>query len=381
MQQQSEFNIGFYSSSERWAWQEEQCVQYASWLKERGAKVMVFCVDKSPLYHESKEQRIRVERVQRNKKYGDRKNGRKLALKMETNKLDVLWVYDSWDISVAGICKSLCKRKVVFLYQQLSEIKSAKRDFIHSNRFRKIDLWIAPLNNLLEQVKKKTKFPEERTHLVRTPINIQELMFHSVAKEQARFEVSIDPSVRLLGIKGVISPRRAQVFATIALAELRKKHPNLQLLICGPKGKGEAEPYFEELKETVQRYRLEGAVHIRESIEEEASFFRAIDLFVAPDKNDIAGEDTIKALLFGKKVIGVNEGGVPEVLEWGNFGELYTSNNYFEFGQAFESILADLIRAEQKAQEGAKEAKERYDHYYCCERIENLLHTHLEKKS
>jgi len=375
-----EFNIGMYSSTGSWTWQEELLIRYASWMKERGSRIVLFCVDNSPLYHHAKEQRLRVERIQRNKKYGDRKNARKLAVKFENNKLDIIWVYDSWDISIAGLAKSLCKRRLTFLYQQSVEIKSAKRDFVHTKRFNRIDIWVSPLKHLIEQVKKKTKFPEEKLHLVRIPVNIQELMFHNLPREQARFEMTIDPSAPLFGIKGTINPRQGQVFVTIALAELRKKFPNLQLLIYGQKGKGEAESYYDELKETIRRYRLEGAVHVRENMDNEASFFRAIDVFISPDKNDVAGTDTIKAMLFGNKVIGVNEGGVPELLEWGEFGELYTPNNYFEFGQAYESVLADMVRAEEKARNAASEAKERYDHYFACDVIENLLRESLKSK-
>jgi hypothetical protein len=92
-------------------------------MKERGSEVVLFCVNDSPLYHESKNVHMRVDRVVRNKKYGDRKNARKLAEKVGKHELDVLWIRDNRDMSVTGICKRyLKKRNFVLLYQQAMQL-------------------------------------------------------------------------------------------------------------------------------------------------------------------------------------------------------------------------------------------------------------------
>ncbi len=376
---ESVLNIGFYCSSTEWEWPEQHTLEYASWLRERGAKVVLFCMDESPLYQEGKNERLRVERVQKNKKYGDRKNARKMAVKYENNKLDVIWICDNWDISLAGNVKSMCKNNLVLLYQQNSQITSNKKDFVHSRRYGRIDLWITPLNFLAEQVKKRTKFPKDKIHLVSTAIDVQNLMQHNMSKEQARDELSLDSTVPIMGVCGKISPRRAQLFLTTVLPELRRRHAQLELLIYGSKGEGEAEAYYEDLMDTIKRYRLEKVVHIREQIENSAVFYKAIDYFVSANKNDTYGVETIEAMLFGNKIIGTNTGGVPELLEWGEYGELFGPDNMFEFGQAFESMQADEMRTDQKARAAAGMAKDRYDHYYACDIIEGLLKDRLKE--
>ncbi|MBN4071106.1 glycosyltransferase family 4 protein [Crocinitomix catalasitica] len=372
-------NIGIYCSSTDWNWPEQHALEYGTWLNERGAKVVLFCVDESPLYRGAKNGRLRVERVQKNKKYGDSRNARKVAVKYENNKLDVIWICDNWDISLAGNVKSMANRKLLLLYQQNRNIGSNKRDFVHSRRYGKIDFWVTPLNYLVEEVKKKTRFQEDKIHLIPTAVDIQNMMYHNLSKEQARFELNLEPTVQIMGVAGRISPRRGQLFLATVLPELRRKHAQLELLIYGSKGQGEAEAYYEDLIDTIERYRLEKVVHIREQAENPAVFYKAIDYFVGANKMETSGIETIMAMLFGNKIIGTNTGGVPELLEWGEYGELYSPDNLFEFSQAFESMQADELRTDQKARSAAMMSKDRHDHYFACDVIEALLKDGLKK--
>jgi glycosyltransferase involved in cell wall biosynthesis len=381
MNQRKQLRIGFYCSSTSWGGLEMNVLRHAAWMKERGSEVVLFCVNDSPLYHESKNVHMRVDRVVRNKKYGDRKNARKLAEKVGKHELDVLWIRDNRDMSVTGICKRyLKKRNIVLLYQQAMQLGVNKKDFIHTRRYSKIDIWISPLKFLADQVADKTRFPSERVHIIPLGLDVQKLLYQSIPQTQARFELDLDTDVPMLGIIGRFDPLKGQMFVVNALLELRKKFPNLQLLLVGEKTKGEAEEYFDDLQKTIERYGLSKAVHIRPFMANVGTFYKAVDVFVMASEGETFGMVTIEAMLFGCKIIGTNTSGTPELLDWGEYGELYTPGKIREFCQAYETLMIDEQRAEQKAKNAAKVARERYDHYAECEAIENVIHEELEKK-
>jgi glycosyltransferase involved in cell wall biosynthesis len=211
-------------------------------------------------------------------------------------------------------------------------------------------------------------------------LDVQKLLYQSIPQTQARFELDLDTDVPMLGIIGRFDPLKGQMFVVNALLELRKKFPNLQLLLVGEKTKGEAEEYFDDLQKTIERYGLSKAVHIRPFMANVGTFYKAVDVVVMASEGETFGMVTIEAMLFGCKIIGTNTSGTPELLDWGEYGELYTPGKIREFCQAYETLMIDEQRAEQKAKNAAKVARERYDHYAECEAIENVIHEELEKK-
>jgi len=353
-------------------------VKRALWWKELGCQVVIFCVDESPIYKKAKDGLLRIERVNRNKKYGDRTNAKRvyqLCLKHKTN---VLWIRDSRDISIAGRIKKLSDGKIVVVYQQAMQLGVKKKDFIHTRRFSRIDIWISPLEFLAKQVREKTKFPSERIYVIPLGVEIQQLLCQTTERSSARVQYNLDQNITVLGIIGRIDPKKGQLFLVSALAELRKKHEDLHVLIVGEKTRGEAEGYEEDVKKAIAKLGLKKFVHFKPFSDDVGSFYAACDIVVMASEAETFGMVTLEAMLFGCKIIGTNTGGTPELLGWGEFGELYGPDNMKEFCQAFETMMVDEDRAAEKARNGRIHSKERYEHQRECEEIGYLIERSLE---
>jgi glycosyltransferase involved in cell wall biosynthesis len=378
---QQNISIGFYCSSLGWGGLEMNLLKRAKWWKELGSQVVVFCVDESPIYKKAKDELLRIERVNRNKKYGDRTNAKRVYQLCVKHKINVLWIRDSRDISIAGRIKKLSGNRIVVLYQQAMQLGVKKKDFIHTRRFSRIDIWISPLEFLAKQVREKTKFPPERIHVVPLGVEIQQLLGQTVEKSTARVRYNLDQNVTVLGIIGRIDPKKGQLFLVSALAELRKKYDDLHLLIVGEKTRGEADGYEEDVRKAVAKLGLKKVVHFKPFSEEVGSFYAACDIVVMASEAETFGMVTLEAMLFGCRIIGTNTGGTPELLSWGEFGELYSPDNIREFCQAFETMMVDEDRALEKARNARVHAKEMYEHHHECEELKHLLLDSLGKAS
>lgn len=348
-------------------------VKRAKWMKERGAKVVVFCVDGSSIYDKAKEDLLRIERVERNKKYGDRVNAKVVARLCDKHNLNVLWIRDSRDMSLAGLVKKYSGKSLTLLYQQAMQLGVKKKDFVHTRRFSRIDLWISPLQYLADQVVEKTNYPEERVHVVPLGLQVQELLYQRTERSSARMQLHIDQNATVMGVIGRIDPKKGQLFIVHAVAELRKKHHDLHLLFMGDKTQGEAEKYEHEVRSAIKKFDMEDVVHWKPFSEKVGTFYGAVDVVAMASDAETYGTVTIEAMLFGCRIIGTNTAGTPNLLGWGEYGELYTPGNIKEFCQAYETMMIDEEQSEDKARRAQEFAKDHFDHYKEMEEIERLL--------
>ncbi len=369
--------IGFYCSSVNWSGLEMSLVKRARWWKERGQQAVVFCVDESPVYKKSKEELLRIERVFRNKRTGDRPNARRVYGLCEKHQINVLWIRDSRDIAIAGQVKRFSGNRMVLLYQQATHFGARMKGWMQTRRLNRIDIWVTPLEFLGRQVMGRTNFPSERIHVIPTGVDIQQLLFQTVEKSAGRMRYNLDANATLIGIIGRIDPSKGQLFLVSAFAELRKNHPELHLLIVGERKEEENNSYEEDVKKLIAKLGMKSVIHIRPFSEDVGSFYAAADIVVVATKAETFAMVTLEAMLFGCRIIGTNSGGSAELLGGGDFGELYTPDNIREFCQAFETVMVDEDRSIEKARNARIFARERFTHHQECEEIQYLLEKHL----
>jgi len=363
--------LAFYCSSSSWGGLEMNKLRFASWMHERGWRVKCFFVAGTPLFEEAKKSNLQIIPIQRNRKYFDIANGMRLVRLFKMEQVRLVWSQYSRDLSVLAWAKWLRPSQFRLLYQQNMQLGVAKRDVIHTIRYRKIDAWISPLPFLAEEVKAKTKFPSHRLHTIPLAIEMEKFIRHPLSRSEARKKLGIDETRTWMGVVGRLDVLKGQHLAIEALAQLASSHSNLSLLLVGESTRNEGNDYEMRLHKMAGEYGLKDRIIFLPFMKDVEIFYRAMDIFILASEGETFGMVTIEAMACGCAVIGTQSSGTPEILEHGKCGLLFEPGNSSQLANCISRLMNDRVLMKEISLIASEAAQEKFDHHRVCERIEN----------
>ena len=363
--------IGFYCSSVSWGGLEMNMIRHAKWMKDLGWDVIFFCVRGSKISQEC--EGLEVYHVNRNKKYFDYKNATLLSKLIPRMGIDLIWIRDTRDMSTIGLAKRKSGKAFKVLYQQAMQLGVDKKDFIHTRRFGRIDLWISPLEFLANQVVERTHYPKSKIRIIPLGINVNSYNTDEVSKGEARDILKIGKEKYVIGIIGRFDPQKGQLFLLKSFYELRKLGLEVELLMVGDKTEGEGSAYFDEIETFIAKHKLEDVVFVHPFMKQVNVFYKAIDCFVMASEGETFGMVTLEAMLFGLPIIGTDTSGTPELLENGDLGLLYEPNNKEAFLSKAKELMDNKKSAIIMGVKAQESVIERFDHQAVCKRIEEEI--------
>ncbi len=366
------YNMVFFCSSLSFGGLEMNIVRMAGWMQERGHQVSLFCVENSSIHSYSVQQGIdKIAFIQRPGKYFALKNGYSISKKLKKAKTEIVLYRDTRDLSALAFAKFFSGNRFRLIYHQAMQFKVSKRDIIHTIRFSFIDTWITPLNVLSEQVKKNTRIPARKIHIIPLGTELDKtLPKKDMTKHEACKLFNLPENACLVGILGRFSPKKGQDFVIECLEELIKADNSIHLVLAGEPTSGrEGIEYYDQIQRLISKYHLDNHVSFPGFIRETSAFFKAIDCFVMSSIRETYGMVTVEALVSGVQIIGTNTGGTPELLGYGKYGYLYTPGDKQEFISAIHDIRKNPIPVE-KYQKGLQQ---KFSHTTQCENMELLF--------
>lgn len=314
-------------------------LRFAGWMKDEGYKVSLWCVNDSPLGDAAKTAGHRCVFIKHHIKYGDLKGAIRLSKMFTENEVDVVWIRDTRDMSICGWAKRWSSRKISILYQQAMQLGVSKRDPIHTDRFKRIDAWVAPLNYLAEQVKTMTRYPAARIAVIPLAVDVERFA-PTLSKKDARTELGLPSDRLLIGTVGRIDPLKGQAFLIEQFATICEKGLDADLVIVGDPTRNEGDAYLNQLKRLAEAPPIQGRVHFRPHRDDIEKVYRTLDVFAMASTGETFGMVTIEAMVSGCVVVGTNRSGTPELLADGR-GALYEPDDAASFLAAVEPLLID----------------------------------------
>lgn len=363
--------LGFYCSSDSWGGLEMNISRLANWVKLDHQNVVLFCVQGSKMDAFAKEHHIETIYIQKNKKYFDFFNAKRVAKLVDKHKVDVLWIRHTRDIDIIGFVKKFAKRTLKLVYHQAMELGVNKKGYFHTRRFKQLDAWVTLLPYLKKQVLEKTKLDASKIKLMPLAMDLSRFVNCKTTAEEAKAYFGFNKEEKVIGVIGRFDPKKCQDIVIKAMSQLNTK--NIKLLIVGEGTHNEGDTYETELHQLVADYGLENTVIFKPFMKDVEVFFKAIDAFVIPSLSETFGMVTIEAMASGVPIIGTNSGGTPEILDHGKLGELFNPNDVHLLGIKIDEVFDNYTSATEKAEKAKQKAMKEYSHIEYVKNIKALV--------
>jgi glycosyltransferase involved in cell wall biosynthesis len=184
----------------------------------------------------------------------------------------------------------------------------------------------------------------------------------------ARLTLDLPASPIIFGLMGRFDPQKGQLLLLEAMQLAQNK--DFHVVFLGEPTHNEAEDYFLQMQEIIQKDEYKDRVHIRPYMKNPVPFYTAVDWFVMATKAESIGMVTMESLACGTPVLGSNAGGTPEVLEQNRGGILFETMNAESLAIQLDSISNNRISL---SSESLREMTQQYDHNSVCAAVEQYL--------
>jgi len=182
---------------------------------------------------------------------------------------------------------------------------------------------------------------------------------HGIAPAQTTFRAAsvADGKLRVLFV-GRIERRKGLDVLLRAVRPLFRQFPLLVVDVVGAAVPAEADyaKLIDGLRQEIAAQGDAARVNFHGHVDDATlcRHYAACDIFVAPSRFESFGLIAIEAMRFGKPVIAAASGGLAEIIEPGNTGALFPSDDAEALGNALRILVADAPR---RARLGAQAAR------------------------
>ncbi|MDY0086970.1 MAG: glycosyltransferase [Coriobacteriia bacterium] len=199
---------------------------------------------------------------------------------------------------------------------------------------RSADVLVAPSAYLAEEMAQVAGGPLHQTEIV--PMGVDPAVFCPGDREEARAHLGLRPTGPLLLFAGTLDANKGAGCEELLEA---LDAPSLATAALVVVGQG---PWRPRLEERARAGSLSGRVDFRAQVERDelASLMRAADAVVVPSRRESLGLIALEARAVGTPVVAADVGGLPEHVESGVSGELYTPGSPARLRDALERVLS-----------------------------------------
>jgi glycosyltransferase involved in cell wall biosynthesis len=159
----------------------------------------------------------------------------------------------------------------------------------------------------------------------------------------------------VIGTTGRLSEIKRQDILIRGFAQLRTRVPSARLVIVGD---GELR---DELGRLAESLGVSHAVHFAGYTTDPQHYHHMFDIFALTSRAEGTPQAVIEAGVAGRPVVASRVGGVPELVEHGETGLLFSSGDETALAEALYRLITDGDFARGLAQAGRCRVEERYD--------------------
>jgi len=205
-------------------------------------------------------------------------------------------------------------------------------------------------------------YPPGKVHAVLNAIDPGQWDF-KLDRAVARRELGIAPAAKVVLSASRLFHWKGQAELVRALALARREHPDAQLWIAGEDdraGSPDRPSYAGELRELSQRLGLSAAVKMLGWRGDLPRLLAACDVFGMPSFEEPFGLVFAEAMAMKRPVLGLDNGGTPEVVEHGQTGLLSPPGDIDRLAENLRTLLSSPELRARFGERGRRCVEERF---------------------
>ena len=301
-------------------------------------------------------------------------SAQRIADFVRENDIEIVHAHAARDyIPASLVCRITKSAKFVLTRHVLFPMKPFHR-FALSNLTRAVAVSNAVGNNL------QRIFPPEKITLIANGIDANAAV--SVSREQLRAEFraahDISPDDFLIGTVGELKLLKGQRDFILAANVVAQQLPHARFVIVGKDNSFKKE-FRRELKRLVKIFRLEERFLWLDWVDETASLFAALDVFVSASHSESFGLAILDAMASGTPIVSTETMGARELLDETS-GKLVPLKDAVSLADAISELLNDAETRRHFGENAQKAAREKFDLRKMIDETEKLYLEIIQKK-
>ena len=336
-------------------------------LQKRGHTIVSVRLPGSRLEALGKKDGIPTRSLLRGNKFFPWRHARQLARIIAEHRIDVVHAHHKDDLPLAALTKSTGKRPFRLVFTRQMPLTHKKKDPYHRWLYTKIDLFITITELLKRDALEKLPLPSDR--VLR--------LYYGVPAPPSKDEVFLkqfltisQPGDFTIGVFSRLEYQKGQHLVIDALKKLVGKEIPARLYIVGDVMSAE---YNESLLSQVKSLGLTDRVVFKGFLPQPALAMMGMDVLVLPSRNEAFGLVLAEAMRCGIAVMGVNAGGVPEIIDDKQTGLLFEWGNTDQLAGHLEHLFREPAFKNQLARRGKEKADREFNREAHFQQLENLF--------
>lgn len=229
-----------------------------------------------------------------------------------------------------------------------------KRDWFHRKLYQRVDGVVAVSRAVKDVLARGGVDPDKIcvAHSGVEPMRFARLDEASVLAIRRR--ARIGAATRVIGSAGVLEARKGHDVLLRAVGLLRGQGEDVACVLAG------AGPLRQDLLDLSRQLGIADRIHLLGFVEDMASFYRSLDLFVLPSNKEAMGNSLMEAMLCEVPVLASRVGGSVEIVEEGESGILFPAGDSRALASGILGLLRDPEQGKRLAVMGRQRVLSRF---------------------
>ena len=229
-----------------------------------------------------------------------------------------------------------------------------------------IESVIVPAQVIASQLRQVLNLPPERLHVIYYPVNPSTIGVKGESEaQQSRLEcldrLGIPKHCRVIGIVGRIRPVKGQRILLKSFVALRKRFPDIVLLMLY-RDTNETEAEWQGLLQDLVESNLLQSVYLYGYREDVLEIMRHIDIGVVSSvDSEVICRVAVEFFSVGTPVVAFPTGALPEIIQDGVTGRIAKDKSAEALAEALEWMLESPERIAEFGQNARQQSLERFD--------------------
>ena len=292
---------------------------------------------------------------------------RRLAQWIDAEKVELVHIHDRRDLPLAALAKRRSQRRPPLLYSRHLHLTRSKRDLYHRLQYAQVDLMLA--STRIMQADCKRYLPLSPGRIQYLPLGVA-VNVSAEDIERARITLDLPPGELAIGAFSRQEYDKGQHVLLKAIARLRREGVAANAILIGHTHDA---VYAQGLRAQVRELQLGAHLRFLPFTNKPMAFMACLDVIAHTALKETFGLVIVEAMAMGVPVIATKAGGVPEIVQDGETGLLYTPGDAAQLADRIALLYRNPALRARLGSAGRARAQQQFSRQTHYDRLEHII--------